>query len=160
MGRKFLNDVLQSHERIFSALQSLEADLLMVLRDVEEMYKKEVSVIRHHLDIFLRIYEKELQLHFRVEEEAIFPYIRERGIVEELVKEHVAIVKEMDRLKEKREADPYGALSILENIIVMLKNHVVKENKLYAEMNEYLTIKEMHEIRSKIKGIYDEEDGS
>ena len=160
MSRKFLKEVLKSHDRIFSVIQGLEADLLTMLRDVSEIYNKEMSVIRHHLDIFLRIYEEELSLHFKSEEEAIFPYAKDQNLVEDLIKEHIVISDKIRELKKKREADPREAIDILKNIIDILKQHILKENTLYNEMSEYLTIKEMNEIRDRIKKIYSEDDAS
>ncbi len=160
MSRKFLKEVLKSHDRIFSVIQGLEADLLTMLRDVSEIYNKEMSVIRHHLDIFLRIYEEELSLHFKSEEEAIFPYAKDQNLVGDLIKEHIVISDKIRELKKKREADPREAIDILKNIIDILKQHILKENTLYNEMSEYLTIKEMNEIRDRIKKIYSEDDAS
>ncbi len=164
-------DILKrEHDRILDNLSLLRgASLCLTLGNLTPQ-----SVIREkgieHLSKVLDFFDKDVGLHFRREEEVLFPALEKHFGVEKsptrlLLEEHGEVWRWYDRLKEKlvvlqgdgsgpSETVPAEIQDISSHIEHLLREHIKKEDEsLFPLVKSLLGEKELEEISSKWKSI-------
>ena len=162
-------DILKrEHDRVLENLGLLRgASLCLKLSNLTPQ-----SVIREkgieHLSKVLDFFDKDVGLHFRREEEALFPVLEkhigaEKSPTRLLLGEHNEVWRWYNRLKEKLvelqadgsgspEAVPAEVQDISSHIEQLLRGHIKKENEsLLPLAKSLLSEKELEEISSKWK---------
>lgn len=165
-----LNVLKREHDRVLENLGLLHgASLCLKLGDLTPQ-----SAIREkgieHLSKVLNFFDKDVGLHFRREEETLFPALEkhlgmEKSPTRLLLEEHSKVWQWYTRLKEKLvelqgdgsrslKAVPAEVQDISSHIEHLLREHIRKENEsLLPLARSLLSEKEIEEISSKWKSL-------
>ena len=100
-------------------------------------------------------WEKELKLHFKNEEEILFPFVKNKDVdldklIEGILKEHKQIkslVKNLDTSENKEE--------VLNDLGTLLEKHIRKEERQVFKMIQLLFEDELNELEGKIISVKD-----
>ena len=96
------------------------------------------TTIEGKMDYAISFYEKKLQPHFKLEEEVLFPFIKERdreldNLVDELISERKRFGLLFTRLKESKKEQ------VLNEVGELLEKHVRKEERqLFQKIQEII----------------------
>ena len=74
---------------------------------------------------FLQLLRNEIVQHFKVEENGIFPLLKEEAIVLELLQEHDDVLRTFTRLQRDK-------IVTLKDLLEKLSGHVKRENELLS----------------------------
>jgi len=144
------------HEKILSILSTIEANLTSFLEEVRDLYKTNYSLLRKHAEQFLKTYETEMELHFKSEEEALFPYIKDREEVSDLINDHNWIREKIRFIRNLDvEKNPKEIVDNMTQLIDKIKEHAQKENQLFSKWGSQLSKDEIEEISRKVEEIYE-----
>ena len=100
-------------------------------------------------------WEKELKLHFKNEEEILFPFVKNKDVdldklIEGILEEHKQIkslVKNLDTSENKEE--------VLNDLGILLEKHIRKEERQVFKMIQLLFEDELNELEGKIISVKD-----
>jgi hemerythrin-like domain-containing protein len=100
-------------------------------------------------------WEKELKLHFKNEEEILFPFVKNKDVdldklIEGILEEHKQIkslVKNLDTSENKEE--------VLNDLGILLEKHIRKEERQVFKMIQMLFEDELNELEGKIISVKD-----
>ena len=100
-------------------------------------------------------WEKELKLHFKNEEEILFPFVKNKNVdldklIEGILEEHKQIkslVKNLDTSENKEE--------VLNDLGILLEKHIRKEERQVFKMIQMLFEDELNELEGKIISVKD-----
>ncbi|MBI2909400.1 MAG: hemerythrin domain-containing protein [Chloroflexi bacterium] len=114
-----------------------------------------------------QFFEGELRLHFRQEEEALFPALEKvvgrQGVIMAMLAEHQSLWRAVDALYEKvdelKAADDRRKVArniglVAEHIVWLLRSHIDKENSMLFPLAERsLSARELDQISEQLSAI-------
>jgi regulator of cell morphogenesis and NO signaling len=97
-----------------------------------------------------------LRRHIYVEEERVFPGLREAGLfapVLVMLREHGQIWNDLDRIERDLDADPAATPNLCHQLLIRLQHHNAKEERIiYPATDEALSALEAAELASFLDG--------
>lgn len=155
-------DILRLAHR--TALGELE-----LLENSAKSLKQNNGIARGDLEKVFGFFDRELKVHFRHEEEIVFPYlarvIGREGPIAAMLDEHQTLWRAVDALHEKvgelkvAQPDSTGKLTqtvqqIANHIVGFLRSHIQKEdNVLFPLAEEALDPQTLREMVAKIQAV-------
>ncbi len=166
-----LDVISQEHDEVLNQMSFLRAATLCIRSGARATVPESSKILElgmNNLRQVLEFFDSELRLHFRLEEETLFP-ILERHMGKEgsptrlLLAEHAQLWPLYDKLKDevgefqKDDSEPSKATEIYKignRIVGLLRGHIEKENtSLLPIARSLLGEKELAEISSKWQSL-------
>lgn len=105
---------------------------------------------------FMTEITKELSIHTAIEEEVVYPIVREKmgaPIADKLLNEHQQLKQSLSQLEQADyEKDPTGYMSIFNHMETLLKSHINdEENSVFPQVKNKLTTKEVEDMSHRLE---------
>ncbi len=139
-----IKNIIDFHMELIAKIQLIEK---ISIKFYEEKASLSEERFMEHFKEFSRFYKKSIVYHFKVEEQALFPVLKERigkEWIENILEEHRRINGMFRRFEEER--DHMAALEKLRGIIEAVKEHAEKENIKLRSLAGEISREELQEI--------------
>ncbi len=144
----------REHFEIYTRVNILEKALIDLLeKHTAEHSEKALSLQKD----FLEAFEHGISMHFAVEEEALFPALRETGrasevLVQELLAQHRSIMEKYSRVAQTALTDEQKK-EILLQLVQELSKHHSKEEQSVPTLVKRLNIEQLVKIDRTAKSL-------
>jgi len=115
------------HASVFQTIQLLEAALKELLQMALTAYEADEETLNSHVKGFMSYFNKDITLHFRIEEEAVFPELKGEKLVKGLLKEHGEIRSTFGGITTATDGET--KLKLLRQGMDLLRKHAENEEK-------------------------------
>ena len=140
------------HEMVFKTINSLEDALSELLKKTLNVYEVDKEQLKDYACDFMEYFNKNVSVHFSIEEDVVFPELRGEGLVDELLKEHREIRTTFKNLIVAEDVET--KLKLLREVMDMLRRHAEKEDsQLLPLIKSKIPAEKLPEIMEKTRKL-------
>jgi iron-sulfur cluster repair protein YtfE (RIC family) len=152
----FIHNQMKRHPALIPLSEDHHQALLLALilkKDAPKINSLPTDLIGK-MNYAKKTYENELEQHFKDEEEFVFPFIMNKDseldeLINEIIDEHIILKEKIFSLNDNPKLSDQ-----LNEIGIVLENHVRKEERILFEKTQQLLSEEtLHQIKEKFDKI-------